>query len=228
MKIEIKKKSIIMSKEKKSSININNISDVLIATYPVAEPIDISLYETEPYASSPYRRCKIVAIMGAMSNYPKFNKLTTIQKNEIVSGIEIGCYNKIIQKSKIHNFSANWDNKVFKNQYQTLIYECIYALDYNNNKYLTPRIVSGEIDPFDVSKMNWKTWDPVTSKELINAIEARKKIAITRKVTTMYPCPKCGKSEAYFYEKQIRSSDEGKTEFFECAICSHEWIGSDS
>lgn len=38
-------------------------------------------------------------------------------------------------------------------------------------------------------------------------------------------CPKCGKSEAYFWAQQTRASDEAETQFFECinARCRHRW-----
>ena len=36
-------------------------------------------------------------------------------------------------------------------------------------------------------------------------------------------CPKCGNMEAYAWQMQTRSADEGATTFYRCTKCGHSW-----
>ena len=36
-------------------------------------------------------------------------------------------------------------------------------------------------------------------------------------------CPRCGYTEAYYWEMQTRSGDEPATRFFKCVKCGHVW-----
>ncbi len=36
-------------------------------------------------------------------------------------------------------------------------------------------------------------------------------------------CPKCKHNRAYFWTKQMRSSDEPESQFFKCVKCKHTW-----
>jgi len=54
------------------------------------------------------------------------------------------------------------------------------------------------------------------------------KIEVAEKGIEIHPvtkakCPKCGNTEAYFWEIQTRAADEAATAFFKCKKCSHIW-----
>jgi len=36
-------------------------------------------------------------------------------------------------------------------------------------------------------------------------------------------CPKCGNNEAYYWQVQTRSGDEGMTTFYRCVKCEQTW-----
>ncbi|SMQ53859.1 unnamed protein product [Zymoseptoria tritici ST99CH_1A5] len=36
-------------------------------------------------------------------------------------------------------------------------------------------------------------------------------------------CENCGEPRVTFYEKQLRSADEGSTIFYTCPACNHKW-----
>ena len=40
---------------------------------------------------------------------------------------------------------------------------------------------------------------------------------------TTATCPKCGNNKAYFWEAQMRATDEAETRFFRCTKCKHTW-----
>lgn len=43
------------------------------------------------------------------------------------------------------------------------------------------------------------------------------------KSNTTIPCIKCGRKNVYTISKQIRSGDEGTTNFYTCLTCNHTW-----
>lgn len=41
--------------------------------------------------------------------------------------------------------------------------------------------------------------------------------------TVKMTCDNCGNDEVTYYQKQIRSADEGTTVFYTCVTCGHKW-----
>ena len=72
------------------------------------------------------------------------------------------------------------------------------------------------------------------SKEKIKIISSEKVVkntkinVINEKDSNVWPvvtevCPKCGNNKAYYFSAQMRSGDEGETQFFKCSKCKHTW-----
>ena len=51
---------------------------------------------------------------------------------------------------------------------------------------------------------------------------------IKEKESSVWPvttatCPQCGNKRAYFWEAQMRATDEAETRFFRCTKCKYTW-----
>ncbi|RLF03377.1 MAG: transcription factor S [Thermoprotei archaeon] len=55
----------------------------------------------------------------------------------------------------------------------------------------------------------------------IIVIEKDQKVEVLPKTKVI--CPKCGNTEAYYWEVQTRSADEPATRFFKCTKCGNVW-----
>jgi len=58
-------------------------------------------------------------------------------------------------------------------------------------------------------------------RDKIIIIEKNQRIEVLPKAKIT--CPKCGNSEAYYWEVQTRSADEPATRFFKCTKCGYIW-----
>ena len=73
-----------------------------------------------------------------------------------------------------------------------------------------------------------------SSKEKVKIMSSEKmaektKVGVIKeKEASVWPvttatCPKCGNNKAYFWEAQMRATDEAETRFFRCTKCKHTW-----
>ena len=67
------------------------------------------------------------------------------------------------------------------------------------------------------------------SLESSEKVEVAKEIAVVTEgendvnPTVEIQCPKCSHTEATFWTKQTRSSDEAETRFYKCTKCKYAW-----
>lgn len=70
---------------------------------------------------------------------------------------------------------------------------------------------------------------PFNSNHFISKIEGREKLQrFIEEEFTVLPvinakCPECGNSEAHWWMRQLRSSDESEVRFFRCTKCRKTW-----
>jgi len=157
-------------------------------------------------------------------------KLDTILCNISLSRkFEQSIYNYVIDKSIKNNITRSWDNSIFKDLYiQKIVsfYININKKSYINNSSFYDRIISGEINPSNFTKLHLYDIHPDSWKELINKKIKTDKIKNSLKpeaMTTLYKCGRCKNSECSFYEVQTRSADEPMTQFITCLVCNNRW-----
>ena len=68
----------------------------------------------------------------------------------------------------------------------------------------------------------------VKDGKLKEKVEHKQEIEVVSEDDTALPiteaeCSKCGHNEAYWWSKQMRSSDEPETKFLKCTKCKHTW-----
>lgn len=198
--------------------------DILRSSFPHLETLDTEFYTQEPYKSNPLRKCKILVLLGAMSNYDEFRSLESAKKNEIVKKIESGCVNTTIKKAKEDSLSCSWQTRQFVMRYNNLIHEKAHELDYTENQYLVPRVVNGEINPYRVGQMTPEEANPVCNVELQQKAIERKNQIIKLKESDAYQCEKCEKRKVNVVPVQLRSGDEGKDLKVNCLYCGFDWV----
>ena len=80
-----------------------------------------------------------------------------------------------------------------------------------------------------VKEINEQDGTADTTVEIISTEEPQKrKIEVIDDDLKTMPtktevCPKCGNKEAFFWQVQTRSGDEGMTTFFRCTKCRFTW-----
>ena len=149
-------------------------------------------------------------------------------KNEILSEIERGCYNKAIESAEESGIYCNFDNPAFVSQYSLVCHRVGAHLDATSAVGPTPvleRILSGEILPASIAGMKSVELYPEASAKLRDDIETRLRQDITPKTSSRYKCKKCGGTETSVREYQSRAGDEASTTSVKCMRegCGHTW-----
>jgi len=213
----------------------NNQFDNLKAAFPHIRSLDAEFYKQAPYNANKTRRCKIMVLLGAMSNYEPFRRLTHDAQNVLAKRVESGCVNETIRKCKEDNVGCSWQTDEFVRRFGTTVREKAQELDYTMNTWLIPRVVSGEINPNRVAALSENEANPDSLRELNERREARMAAKVVRKRSKGYPCDGCdangekdpltGRPEgwAYIANVQTRGLDEAKCTRAECCECGHTW-----
>ena len=163
-------------------------------------------------------RSKIVTkLNGHLNNLPT-------SKN-----IEKSIYNNTIELSKENNIHRNWSNNIFKQLYLSKIrsiYSNIDSTSYIHNVDFKSRIMNGDIDIENISKLNIYEIFPDNWKYLLEIKSKKDKIKYEMKpeaMTDMFKCRRCGSRSTSYYEVQTRSADEPMTQFITCLNCNCRW-----
>jgi hypothetical protein len=221
------------------SRTVSNQFENLQVAFPYIRSLDAEFYTLEPYRSNKLRKCKILVFLGALSNYPAFRELPAVQQNVIVRKIESGCVNETLRKAREDNIGCSWQTEEFVRRYSTIVREKAEALDYMENRWLVPRVVAGEINPFGVAALTEEQTNPDASKEMRERRARRLESKVERKRCSGYPCEACKNNGgwgfdaegvwtyqgyggwAYIQNVQTRGLDEAKVTRQTCANCGH-------
>ena len=184
----------------------------------------------EYYLDPSYNSIRIshVMLIGCcMRNYKPFSVLPIDDQETYIRRLERSCYNSTIEYADDNNIPCNWHNELFIKKYTITTYKVqanLIIRDSDSN-YLMDNLISKSISAISVGKMKSRQLCPSKSKHLYDIIDVRKKQRIIKKYSKQYKCGKCGKRKTTFYEKQLRSLDEGSTLFITCAIdnCGNSW-----
>jgi hypothetical protein len=211
-----------------------NQFDNLKVAFPHLRSLAAEFYTQEPYKSNKTRRCKIMVLMGAMSNYEHFRQLAPEAQNTLARRIESGCVNETLRKAKEDNVGCSWQTDEFVRRYGTIVREKAQELDWTLNTSLIPRVISGEVNPSRVAALTEDEANPDALRDMNERRAARLAAKVVRKRSKGYPCDQCNangdKDEAgrplgwaYITNVQTRGCDEAKVTRAQCCECSHTW-----
>lgn len=152
-------------------------------------------------------------------------KLSEIQCKDL----EIGIFNWSLEQATNLRIAKNWKNPRFQKLYVEKSRSVISNLDdssYLKNTNLGNRIQENEFFPHELPFMNPENVHPTVWAAPVEKLMKKYESAYEQKeeaMTEMFTCAKCKKNKCSFYEKQIRSGDEGMTLFIRCVNCGHKW-----
>lgn len=158
------------------------------------------------------------------------DKIDVLIKNRKISkNIEIGIFNSTIKDSETRGIVKKWDNSNFKKLYMLKVISIYGNLDSNSyigNKNLLGRVLSGEIEPYDLSFISCYEMFPEMWAGILDRKQKRDQFKFEKRTeiaTDCFRCGRCGQKKCTFYQLQTRSSDEPMTNFVTCLVCDKRW-----
>ena len=127
-----------------------------------------------------------------------------------------------------HMYQIHWDNPVFKERYNDRLSIVLNHIipDSLTCKRFGPLVLnklkSGELSPEDLGKLDETSLCPEAIEKECEEIRIRAKQRVTKKFSTLFKCPQCGKKECETRETQTRSLDEAADIFCLC-VCGHNF-----
>ena len=110
---------------------------------------------------------------------------------------------RVVRYCKIRQFLYLLRNETYR--------ENIFSALQRNDEMLLSQLL--DMDEYNVYSTDWKSQ---TDRLMSNTIS-------TCVPNTDYVCSRCNERQVYSETKQIRSNDEGATNFFKCCNCGNFW-----
>ena len=172
--------------------------------------------------------------------YEKFNILITNNNlykfsiDEIIKmaiNLERGIFNYTISIYSNKRINETW-NDYFNNIYINRVVKIYNNLNPNSslkNTNLLNRLLSKEINEFEISSFNSEQLFPERWKELIDKYltnindDLPEQIKLEDRPDGLFKCGKCKSYKTEYNEKQTRSADEPTTKFCYCHNCGNRW-----
>lgn len=139
--------------------------------------------------------------------------------------LAVEVFNYSLRKSKSLNINPSWECKEFCLIYGHKAYNILLHLDVDSRvsdhtliNMIKDGILTREIIEMEIYKLA-----PSVSEEHRNRVSMQANIQNRLKITTLHTCRVCGKNNASYEQKQVRSADEPSTIFLECLECHNKW-----
>lgn len=138
--------------------------------------------------------------------------------------LEIGVFNYAWDTCSSNGHMPSWNDYRFCRIYEYGGFK-IQKLIQSRPDIVT-RLLSGNINPLNILYLS--IHELLLEKQSVWDIEnTRKKQTVIIKVTSDYPCPRCGARSAVQIEVQTRGCDEATTSKFTCQKCNKKWKEDD-
>ncbi len=157
-------------------------------------------------------------------------KLEEFIKNEdIIRQIELGIYHYTLDKAKERCLKQDFSDIHFKRIYVNKIHQIYTNLDpesYVENKYFLDRILSEEIQPYQIAylgphEIHYEKWKDIVKKQ--NAADEFEGTAVLGTKTDEYQCGRCKNRNCSYITAQLRSCDEPSSLIITCLSCNKKW-----
>jgi transcription elongation factor S-II len=151
------------------------------------------------------------------------------KKKLFVNNIERNIFNTSLIFADKYSVAKQWTNIEFRDIYKDISNKILTNIDpdsYIGNSKLLNDTWEGTIDPVSLPKMSPDELYPAKWEQLIQEKIRREMLKYdmsNKAVTESYKCGKCKTSKAYYYQVQLRSSDEPMSLLLECCNCQNSW-----
>jgi transcription elongation factor S-II len=153
-----------------------------------------------------------------------------IADNKLSKDIENEIYNHSLKSASLRGINPKLNNIYFLRIYKPKVYSIISNLNNNSqyikNKKLLDKVKSKIISPNELINMKPVSLHPKRWREYIKKQELLDKEVVDlslQATTDQFKCPKCKSKKCTYVSVQIRSADEGMTNFITCVECSNSW-----
>lgn len=205
---------------------------MLTCEFQHMQGLHVKTYE-EPYNTCRVRKAKLMVLLGAMSNSPRFRELSHDRQTDLAIRIERSCFSNTIDKAnekgipctlvqpvdKTKDSLPSCRNTRFHEMYSHRILETGFELDHNHNTWLINEIIDAKITCRVLGLTSVHDMNPGANQQIIENIELRKQQEVKLKTSAMYECENCGKRESTIRAVQARSADEAKDLIVTCCFC---------
>lgn len=146
-----------------------------------------------------------------------------------VQDLEAAVHTEAVSYARGNGTSTHLDNLAFKMLYLGRLRHLVTNLDptsYIHNTELADNIKNGKLTvcqtlamtPREMMPSQWVEYEQKETAE-IGVITHGELVA----TTTLFTCSKCKKNKCQYMQLQVRSADEGITNFIRCMTCFHFW-----
>jgi len=146
----------------------------------------------------------------------KLNRYT--KDMDISNMIEAGVYEFALLYSYKNNLNKDFISSVYKDKL-TEILDNLNRKSSINNRTLANHLTSGEMNPQEMAFLSPQQMHPDNWKTEIQKKEKIEYMRTNRASTNLYRCNDCGERKCIVYQSQVRSADEGSTQFVTCLVC---------
>jgi transcription elongation factor S-II len=169
-------------------------------------------------------------INNNINNYTEFSYNSEDIK-KIAINLERGIFNYTISTYRNKKINETW-NTLFNNLYinrAVVIYNNLNPNNSLQNKTLLTRLLSKQVNEFQVTSFNTEQLFPEKFKELQDKYlknlidDMPEQIKLEDRADGLFKCGKCKSYKTEYNEKQTRSADEPTTKFCYCHKCGNRW-----
>jgi len=207
--------------EPKVDENIHTFTDI---DHKIPFPIK---YYTTPY--NKIRRAKLLLFEACLNFYKEYCALTVNERMALINDIEKSCMNYTIRHATNNNIIPSWNTELFENLYHMICYKISANIKpdglVQGNNGFARKVITRKLNIKELPKMASCDIYPELYEEIIDRIDASKKINKSVKVSTMYICGKCKSNKCTYQIIQSRSLDEGSTISVTCTNCNNKFNG---
>lgn len=158
--------------------------------------------------------------------HPKWGEIDPDRAQTLIRRMERSCHEAAIEQSIEAGIDRYFTDLRFRQIYSEFAAKVMANLDVTGSvgkEYLIDRLLSGDIDPYDVAGLSSRRLCPDAGRALRKEIKLRKKQKVPDKVSLKHVCRKCHNNKTIMMNCQTRAADELSTISLECITCGHIW-----
>lgn len=186
--------------------------------------IPVALYSDKTYNRA--RRSTLLLIANLIDD-KLAETLDFVDRVDLITNIELSCYNKTIEKCNKLMIMKSWNSDEFLFIYRIYTNNVTKNLDLKaevKNNLLLDRIINGEINSLEIAFLSNIELFPERSNHITDKLNKRTNQKIKLKTTSMYTCRNCKGKCATMQEIQLRRIDESANTKLTCVFCNNSWF----